>query len=408
MSAKRICLVSPGHLASNPRLVKEADALHDAGYVLKVVAGDTTPSVRPLDATILARAPWSVAKVNLGAYPHYIAKRLRQELARKAFRWKLGATRIAPWALSPLTQNLAKAAVAERADLYIGHGLAALPAAAWAARYHGAKLGFDAEDDHVGELVADPVNQTEIAIRQRIEARFLPQCHHLTAASPGIAKAYRDRYGVNMTPILNVFPLSHAPSTVATYRPNNDGVLSVYWFSQTVGPGRGLEQFIEAMGKTRRRITLSIRGSDLFGYSMHLKAYAASVGVVDSVHFLPSAAPEEMVRLAALHDVGLALELKTPPNHAIALSNKIFTYLLAGIPVLLSDTPAQRELAPELGPAARVSSLTDASALARTLDTWDAKTLAAAKSEAWRLGQTRFNWDLEKALLLRAIKETFQ
>jgi hypothetical protein len=52
---KRICLVSPSH--SNPRLVKEADALHEAGYAVRVVAGDATPGVWPLDAVILARAP---------------------------------------------------------------------------------------------------------------------------------------------------------------------------------------------------------------------------------------------------------------------------------------------------------------------------------------------------------------
>ena len=57
---------------------------------------------------------------------------------------------------------------------------------------------------------------------------------------------------------------------------------------------------------------------------------------------MPSAQPDEneMVRLGAQHDVGLALELSTPPNQPINLiarghlTNKIFTYLLAGIVVL--------------------------------------------------------------------------
>ena len=64
-----------------------------------------------------------------------------------------------------------------------------------------------------------------------------------------------------------------------------------------------------------------------------------------------------MARLAAQHDVGLASELSTPPNRAISLTNKVFTYLLAGIPVLLSNTPAQRGLAAELGEAAQVVDL---------------------------------------------------
>ena len=34
---RRVCLVSGGHPSSNPRLVKEADALAAAGYELTVV-----------------------------------------------------------------------------------------------------------------------------------------------------------------------------------------------------------------------------------------------------------------------------------------------------------------------------------------------------------------------------------
>ncbi len=314
MAIKRICLVSPGHLASNPRLVKEADALHEAGYAVKVVAGDTATAVRPLDDTILARAPWQVAKIGLGARPFYLARRIRQEIARKAFSLGKGGIQEVVWAHSPITQSLAKAAAAEAADLYIGHYLAALPAVAWAARRHGAKLGFDAEDDHVGELIDAPESRSEIAIRQRIEAHFLSQCQHLTAASPDIAHAYDRRYGVAMTPILNVFPLSIAPRAPASDQScNRDCALSVYWFSQTIGPGRGLEPVIVAMGKMRGRVKLSIRGSDFLGYSARLKALATEVGVADMIYFLPLAPPDEMVRLAAQHDVGLASELGTPP-----------------------------------------------------------------------------------------------
>jgi glycosyltransferase involved in cell wall biosynthesis len=306
---------------------------------------------------------------------------------------------------------LARAAAVEPADLYIAHCLAALPAAAWAARRHGAKLGFDAEDDHVGELEDTSENRREIEIRRRIEAHYLPQCQHLTAASPGIARAYRDRHGVAMTPILNVFPLAHAPADAPASRCRRLGdPLSVYWFSQTIGPGRGLEPFIQAMGKAPGRVTLFLRGSDFLGYSARLKALAADVGVAASVHFLPSAPPDEMVRLAAHYDVGLAPDLCTPPNRAMALSNKIFTYLLAGIPVLLNDTPAQRNISMKLGNAGRLMDLTDPDSIAATLGSWvgDPSALAAAKSTAWRLGQTRFNWDVEKQRFLQTVRMTIE
>ena len=115
-----------------------------------------------------------------------------------------------------------------------------------------------------------------------------------------------------------------------------------------------------------------------------------------------------MVRLAAQHDVGLASEIGTPPSRAVCLTNKIFTYLLAGIPVLLSDTPAQRQLARQLGSAARLVALDDPDKIAQVLDdlAMDVTTLTAAKREAWNQGQTRFNWDKEKKRFLQSVEQT--
>jgi glycosyltransferase involved in cell wall biosynthesis len=408
MSIKRVCLVTPGHIASSPRVVKEADALHEAGYATRVVAGDVTPAVRPLDASILAQARWRMDKVGFGPRPLHLARRLRQELAGKAL--SIGGICAAQWAQSPLTGNLARAAAAEPADLYVAHCVAALPAAAWAARRHAAKLGFDAEDDHIGELEDRPENRSEIEVRRRIEARYLPCCHHLTAASPGIARAYRERYGVKMTSILNVFPLAHAPRVGFVEPCASHGRLSVYWFSQTIGPGRGLEPFLKVMGELRGNVQLSVRGNDFLGYSNCLKKLAAEAGVIDSVKFLPPSPPDAMAQLAAHHDVGLALELGAPPNRAISLTNKIFTYLLAGIPVLLSDTPAQREIAVHLGKAARVVDLNAADTVLAALNDWatNAEALTIAKREASRLSWERFNWDIEKESFLRSVQQTLR
>jgi glycosyltransferase involved in cell wall biosynthesis len=336
---------------------------------------------------------------------------MRQELAKRAFGWGLEGVQVALRAQSVVIKKLARAAASEPADLYIAHCLAALPAAAWAAHHHGAKLGFDAEDDHVGELVDAPENRFEIAIRQRIEQHFLPQCQHLTAASPGIARAYRERYGVIMTPILNVFPLSQASKHSDIGQAGDRGcALSLYWFSQTIGSDRGLEFLIKAMGKIPGRVTLSIRGNDILGYSERLKALAKDVGTAEAVRFLPLAQPEEMARLAAVHDVGVSSELNTPPNHTMCLGNKIFVYLLAGIPVLLSNTPAQSELAAQLGAAARLVDLNQTDTIVEALDelATNAEALAGAKREASRLSRARFNWDVEKGRFLESVKQALQ
>jgi len=58
-----ICIVSPGNLASNPRLLKEADALHEAGYGVTTVVCDYTESLRAFDDEIAASVAWKVIRV---------------------------------------------------------------------------------------------------------------------------------------------------------------------------------------------------------------------------------------------------------------------------------------------------------------------------------------------------------
>src|SRR4029077_14322802 len=111
--------------------------------------------------------------------------------------------------------------------------------------------------------------------------------------------------------------------------------------------------------------------------------------------------------LAAPYARGLSLETDVSENRRLCLTNKIFTYLLAGVPVLMSDTPAQRALAPDLGAAAALVSLADPQGIAGALDRCGAS-LDAARAEARRLGRERYNWEVEKGALLGSVAAAFE
>jgi glycosyltransferase involved in cell wall biosynthesis len=406
----RICLISPGHVASNPRLVKEANALSAAGYQVRVIAGDYMEEIRLLDETLLSEASWSSVRVKLGTKVAYSLRKIKQKLAQiiAATGW-IPNLSIAMWAHYPISKKLGQVAAAEVADLYIAHCLAALPAAAIAAKKHHAKLGFDAEDFHIGELTDTPQNQTEIKIRDRIERTLLPLCSHLTAASPKIAEAYNQRYGVEMQPILNVFPLSEAPQEITEY----DRVISepsLYWFSQTIGAGRGLEAIVKAIAQMQTKVKLYLRGIPAVGYKSRLQHLASEAGVADCLYFLPSAPPQDMAKLAAEYDLGLSLELDRPWNRAICLTNKLFTYLLAGIPILMSRTPAQEDFATKLGEAAILIDIEDPLSIAKTLDAWFSKPnkVLAARQTARKLGRELYNWDIEQNHFLTVVEKALK
>src|SRR5205823_4048733 len=70
------------------------------------------------------------------------------------------------------------------------------------------------------------------------------------------------------------------------------------------------------------------------------------------------------------YDVGLAVEPGFSVNNRLALSNKAFTYVLAGLAVILTDTPGQREFAAGLGDGAALCPPRDTPAMAAVLARW--------------------------------------
>lgn len=409
MSRARICLVTPSHVTCNPRLTKEADALHEAGYEVHVVAGRYFPVIDAADEEILIRAAWRYTRVDFsrGARANW-AKVLRR-VSRAWLSWRPRATvRCAISAHHAAAGLLVTAAARVPADLYIGHGLAGLAAAAGAAARRRAAYAFDAEDFHTGETAAAERDTVESRLVRRIESALLPGCAHLTAASPLIARAYDETYKLAnpAVTVLNVFPRHQAPAMPV--QPDPTVPARLYWFSQTVGPGRGLEELVAALGRTDFPCALYLRGFPAEGFPDALRLLAQSAGFRGPIEFQPFGAAAEMVRLAAGYDLGLSLEQPTPRNRDLCLTNKIFTYLLAGVPVALTPTSAQRDLSPHLGRAAVQLDLSVPAAAAAVLAEWlrDRAGRREAHAEAWRLGQEQYNWDTEKSVLLRTVEHT--
>lgn len=403
--AKRIVIVTPGQLGSNPRVVKEADALHQAGYDVQVIATKVMDFVEPRDQAVMAKAPWPVERLPFDDRARWRRLRLRQEAARR-LRRIIPSARLDALAQNTMAVDLAKAALRYKADLYIAHYPVALQAAAQAARAHGALYAFDAEDFHTGDLPDTPENKEAIDLIAAIEERYLPGTAYVTAASPGIARAYADRYSLPQpTTILNVFDA--APEAQPTEKGSAEGP-SLYWFSQVIGPDRGLETAVEAIAIAQSRPHLYLRGTPQKGYAERIMKLAEDVGCAHRLHLLEPEAPHRMEELAAQYDLGLASETGQTLNRQIALTNKQFTYLAAGVPAVMSDIPAHREFAQEAEGAAFLYEAKTSKALASVLDNLflNPERLAAARMKAYRLGQNRFNWAVEAPRLLNRVSDT--
>ena len=114
-----------------------------------------------------------------------------------------------------------------------------------------------------------------------------------------------------------------------------------------------------------------------------------------------------MVALAAPYDAGLSLEQPAVLNHDLCLGNKLFTYMLARLPVVLTATTAQQTIAPDLDEGALVYAPGDVATLAKGLKRWadDRALLARAGRASWEAARRRWHWEHpeERGALLAAV-----
>jgi glycosyltransferase involved in cell wall biosynthesis len=390
-------------------MLKVADALAEAGYDVRVVSCVTTRWAASYDPRLAARRLWRWTSVDMRRRTRpdrYLRSGLRRSIAR-AVALRLGTSAlplsIARRAYGRAASELARAIAGEPCDLVYGGTNAALAAVPHAARALRVPYAIDLEDIHSAEARLCPATKLDLALAAHLEGCVLPAAAFVTAGSEGIAEFYRQRYDVEPIPVHNTFPLPQIPPAAL---PDPIGSRSLYWFSQTVGPGRGLEGAIRGLGTLGVRVKLCLQGVVSDDYERSLREAATRAPLVDLI-FRPPCSPDELLAEARRHHVGLALELPDCESKSQCLSNKALLYPLAGLPVLLSDTPGQRRLATDLGAGAALFTPGDSTGLAEAVAPWlrDDDALRLARDSAWQAARRRWHWQhaLERGAVLSAV-----
>jgi glycosyltransferase involved in cell wall biosynthesis len=399
----RVCLIGATHLCHNPRLLREADTLSEAGHDVRVVTPSFTLALDQRDEQHLARRKWRHQKIDylsvgLGGNARSIFMRGRRRIAFELHE-RLGVQRLAEYGYTTAMPELRRQALREPADWFIAHAHAALSAAAAAAHRWNARLGFDCED-LLTERETDPADVVRL-----IETTYISDCDYVSTPSQGIADRLQGYYGIEPPLVLyNVFPLHLAAGMISPSERPTSPVLRLHWFGQTIGPGRGIEEAIEACGMLDESVELHLRGNPSAGFEAALEALTSQHKVKLRVY--PQIGHDDLIRSLSQFDVGLALERENNVGAALTVSNKIGSYLLAGLAIAATDTPGQREILGNIPSAGFLYPSGKPQLLADGLREWiaDREALRGAQQAAWDAARESLCWDIEKEKFLNLLE----
>lgn len=275
-------------------------------------------------------------------------------------------------------------------------GVAARAAARAALAGRRMALVYDAREYLPGLAHVPP---RTVAAYCDLEREFIADFDRVLTVSAPLAELLRRDHRLRRLPdlVLNAPTVARAadPPSVRRAAGVPDGVpLLVY--AGGVNPARGVQTVVEALA-----LLPDVHLAVVINRESHVTAELARLaeqhGVADRYHTAPFVPPEHVTQYFASADAGLSPLLHVV-NHDVALTNKFCEYLLAGLPVVTSDTPAQADIVRELG-VGEVFSAGDAADLARAVGLVLADPAPYRAAVARPEVQHRFSWDAQAAVL---------
>ena len=409
----RIIIVSGIQLSTNPRVVKEADTLAAAGHDVDVVGVALEPQLVERDRQLSDGKPWTHTVI-FDASSAAWSDRLKFPAARVRLRFwrevhaRFGVTN--PRQLGIAVPEILRYCLDHRADLYIVHN----PQGVWLGvelLKHGRVVAVDMEDWYSEMLLPEDRRGYPTESLRRWEKIVLREAVYSTTTSHRLSEALASSHQCDPPAVVyNTFSWRERDAIDGKVLDRvNPDLLSLCWFSQVVGRGRGLETLMDALPAVQVPLEIHLRGHCRADYRRQLLARAPQAWK-ERIHFHPQVPQGELISRVAEHDLGFAAEIPYCRNMQLTATNKLHLYLLAGLAVVASDTDGQREVASLANGAVTIFEAGSPSALAAALNgiLADRNNLRTARKRALLAAERLFCWERSAPVLVQCVADALE
>jgi glycosyltransferase involved in cell wall biosynthesis len=286
----------------------------------------------------------------------------------------------------------------EKITLVHAHSLNVLPIAASLKLLRGSKVLYD---PHELETECNGLRGTQKALSKITERLFIKFADAVQVVGPEIARWYQDTYRLTNVFVVRNIPIRRDTPTVVDENifrnkfkiPKAD---LIFLYQGFFNRGRGIEIIVDAFrdAKPGRHVVF-------LGYGPLESEVKSAASKHSNIHFHEAVAPPDLPRFTSGADVGLSIIQNTCLSYFYCLPNKVYEYVLAGLPVIVSDFPEMSNVVRELQCGWTVK--VDAEELRARIDTIESHEVDRVRA---RLLQTRaeIGWHTEEGALCRALE----
>ncbi|MDN3643788.1 glycosyltransferase family 4 protein [Lutimonas halocynthiae] len=206
-----------------------------------------------------------------------------------------------------------------------------------ASKIVGSKLLYDSH-----EVCAENIGITDKKIQKKviiiIEKFIVERIDVMVSVSNAAAEYFREKYKIKILEVITNVPYKSKIEFPEEKDKDNFEVL----YQGLMLRGRGYEEFVKSGEFIDSNIKLVLRGYG--SIEDDLKNIILNNNLEKKVRFDGPVEVKDIVMKASCSHLGIVLTQPVNINFKLTVSNKIFEYLQAGLPVLMSDIPEHRYL----------------------------------------------------------------
>jgi glycosyltransferase involved in cell wall biosynthesis len=301
-----------------------------------------------------------------------------------------------------------------QADIYHGHEVSGLLPCYIAAFLRRKPVIFDAHEMPLFERPLSELGRSRRLLRQLLVvllAYIVPRCAGVITVSPPIVEELRKRYHLADVTLIRNVPVYRAVAKSDRLRQllGLKPEVRIALYQGYLQPNRGLDRLVRAAAFLEKDTVIVMMGKNRKTTQAQLEALIASEGVADRVKIIPPVPYEELLDWTASADIGLNV---ASPDYSLNvryfLPNKLFEYLMAGVPILTSPLEAMVEVVQSYD-AGRVLSSLEPADIGASINAMLADTtgLARMSVNAQEAIKNEFNWEKEATKLIHLYQSIF-
>lgn len=287
-------------------------------------------------------------------------------------------------------------AVTSDADLYIAHDLPPLLPTVLAAKLRRKPVVYRAHELWSEARAHVPFTR----FWRLIERTLVPLCDEVVTPDENRSRIYRDEFGARRSLTVRNCPPYRTPVVSTSLRDELErkGIAfsTIVLYQGLFDSMRCLEEIAEATRSFDVGVVLVIIGS---GFGKWANASSILAGY-DRIVVLPRVPYDDLPPYTASADVGILLYRNDCRNNYYCAPNKLFEYMMMGLPVIATNYPGMRALVEGEGVGLCVDP-EDPKEIAAAVNRMaaDPKTRTAMSANGLRLSVERYNWENESRRL---------